>query len=123
MDFDFHFDERFANGGAIPDINQFWRAEGSSGARQLRFNTVGTTPCGTESFSLAIGKPLTDNGGTIPLNPLASAFTACLDQVHLNLTAGALVGTVIPEPSSPLFIALGLAALAGFSGSRTLKLR
>jgi hypothetical protein len=71
-------------------------------------------------LNLLTGRPLTDEGGTVPLSLTAGTFSCCSFNVSSKLIAGALIGTPMPEPSEALLVALGLAALVGSPAWRAL---
>ena len=88
------------------------------------------TPAGSFFFDLVPEKPLTDKGGIVALSPgsviiSGPAFPSgtvggsfYYNDSWFVLTAGRLTGTVIPEPSEALLLAVGIAALVGFLTKR-----
>jgi hypothetical protein len=84
-----------------------------------------------EFVELVTAHTLTDKGGTIALVPgvrlqeggpflfSGSGFQCCgLGKDNGILVSGALVGTIVPEPSDALFLALGLVMLVASLSSR-----
>jgi len=86
----------------------------------------GLSPSSEIDLNLATGKPLTDGGGTVPLSLghfdegslTGSGAIFSHELLHSSVIAGALVGTVVPEPSRALFLVIGLAALGMLASAR-----
>jgi hypothetical protein len=141
LDFDFHPSGLCGildcPNGVAEDINpsfgsRAWVSpEPSTGTLNFSFGKAGRPDNPAARLNLLTGEPLTDSGGTVPLSvghaeetccgPKLTgswADACCYAQVHSILITGALIGTPVPEPSEALLLALGIAALVGFSARR-----